>query len=527
MIVETADQGPIRQSLSISIPADLQNIQKRMESAGQELYLVGGAVRDALMGQSPKDYDVATNAPPEKVTKILKRDPQLQIKPVGEAFGVVLVKTPAGNEYEVATFREDMGSGRRPDSVSFTDMETDAQRRDLTMNALFYDMAAQEVIDFVGGIQDIEDGIVRPVGAAADRFAEDPLRILRAVRFAGRTGSELDEETKQAILDDNELRQVSPERIRDEFIKGITSAQDIGYFLQLTEELELFEQIFPGLDVGISGSTTQNANVQIASLLGDNDPDAVGPVLKNMKYSNEETKLIQFLVALKGMSRETAPQLKKDFKRFKLDPAVVTEFAAIVGTPTPAAVKKFLDYVAAPKAGDPQELMAQGIKGPDLGKALIDAEMNAYDEIVGESRILLRRYIRRLLRESREEVAKIMQLWDADEWEQAQELAYMMGPEVSRHPDLFMWDLLDGETGDVLVAELNYDQATSPEYMAFAALGGYSIGHVWGESARDHPPTQKHFDDAMAHYEDYRSSNQELRITDVDEEHQHIVVTWE
>jgi tRNA nucleotidyltransferase/poly(A) polymerase len=413
VIVEGDEAGPVRQSLNISVPADLQDIQKRMESAGMELYLVGGAVRDALMGQSPKDYDVATNAPPEKVTKILQRDPQLQIKPVGESFGVVLVKTPAGNEYEVATFREDIGSGRRPDDVSFTDMETDAQRRDLTMNALFYDMSSQEVIDFVGGIQDIEDGIVRPVGAAADRFAEDPLRILRAVRFAGRTGSELDEETKQAILDDNELREVSPERIRDEFTKGITSAQDVGYFLELTEELGLFEQIFPGLDVDISGPTTQNAIIQTASLLGNNDPPAVGTTLKKIRYSNDESKLVQFLVAFKGMSRETAPQLKKDFKRFKLDPAVITEFAAVFGVPTPAAAKKFLDYVAAPQAGNPQELMAQGIKGPDLGKALIDAEMVAYDEIVGES--LLREYIRGLLNEAIDDETheKILRMfWD-------------------------------------------------------------------------------------------------------------------
>ena len=251
-LVEAPGDGPARQPLDIPVPEDLQDIHSRMKYAGRELYLVGGAVRDALMGKSPKDYDVATNASPEEVIKILQKDPKLKLDLTGKSFGVVRVKTPAGGEYEIATFREDIGKGKGT-SVKFSTIENDVRRRDLTINALFYDMDSGEVVDYVGGIKDIEDGVIRAVGEPGQRFDEDRIRILRAVRFAGRMGSNLDPATKQAILEDNALidtetgAPIPGDRITEEFIKGIKSAQDVGHFLSLVQELELFDQIFTRL----------------------------------------------------------------------------------------------------------------------------------------------------------------------------------------------------------------------------------------------------------------------------------------
>ncbi len=384
-------EEPVRQSMDLPIPADLQDIHKRMKSAGKQLYVVGGAVRDVLLGKIPKDYDLATDAVPDKVIQILQKQGQLRLDLTGESFGVVRVKTPEGGEYEIATFREDIGKGRRPDSVKFTTIEDDVNRRDLTINALFYDMDTQEVVDYVGGISDIENGVIKAVGDPTERFDEDALRILRAVRFAGRMGSDLDPETKQAILDDNTLSEVSPERIRDEFIKGISSAKDGTHFLGLTQELGLFDQIFPGLVTSIVGHTTKDHVVQIAIILAGNDSSAVSSVLKKMKYTRNEVSIIQFLHRVVSLTKDSATAMKKAFNRFDTPPAMqLEEFAHLTGALSPKAVQGFLKFAAAPPAVDPKDLMAQGLKGQDIGRAMDDAEMEAYGALVGEVRMLVR-----------------------------------------------------------------------------------------------------------------------------------------
>jgi tRNA nucleotidyltransferase/poly(A) polymerase len=252
-------------------------------------------------------------------------------------------------------------------------------------------MDTREVVDYVGGISDIENGVIKAVGNPAERFDEDPLRILRAVRFAGRMGSDLDPETKQAILNDNTLSEVSPERIRDEFIKGISSAKDGAHFLGLTQELGLFDQIFPGLTVNISPQTTKDHVVQVAVLLSGNDDSAISSVLKKMKYTRNEIGIIQLLQRIVGLSKNSAPAIKKAFNRFDTPPAMqLEEFARLTGILSPKAVQGFLKFAAAPSAANPKDLMAQGLKGQDIGRAMDDAEMEAYGALVGEVRMLVR-----------------------------------------------------------------------------------------------------------------------------------------
>ena len=211
------------------------------------------------------------------------------------------VKTRDGGEYEIATFREDIGKGKGT-SVKFSTIENDVQRRDLTINALFYDMDSSEVVDYVGGIEDIENGVIRAVGEPAQRFDEDRIRILRAVRFAARMGSNLDPATKQAILEDNELIDTETnallpvERITEEFVKGIKSAQSVNHFLSLNQELGLFDQILPGLNIEFAGGDSNNHIVQIAAILRNNPAEIVMSALKSMKYSNDEVSTIRFLV---------------------------------------------------------------------------------------------------------------------------------------------------------------------------------------------------------------------------------------
>ena len=227
-----------RLTFSMDLPADILQIKDVFKNNKYDLFVVGGAVRDAVLGKKPKDFDLATDAVPDVVERIMQAAGFRTIG-TGKSFGVINVFTDAG-EYEIATFREDSstGDGRRPDSVSFTNIETDVKRRDLTINALFYDIDKHQIVDLVNGVSDLKKGIVRTVGHPVDRFNEDKLRILRAIRFAARFGSDLDADIDAALKRDASLGEVSGERIRDEFIKGIKSAKSVKHFLELLDRYQ-------------------------------------------------------------------------------------------------------------------------------------------------------------------------------------------------------------------------------------------------------------------------------------------------
>src|SRR3989338_874960 len=194
-------------------------IVRALREAGREAYFVGGCVRDLLLGKKPKDFDVATNAPPQAVAKLFPRT-----VPVGAQFGVILV-LQEGVPFEVATFRADEGyvDGRRPTGVRFTDAKEDALRRDFTVNGLFYDPVSREVLDWVGGRKDLKRKLIRAIGAPLARLKEDKLRLLRAVRFAAALGLRIEPNTLAAVRRlAPEITAVSQERVRDELVKMFT-----------------------------------------------------------------------------------------------------------------------------------------------------------------------------------------------------------------------------------------------------------------------------------------------------------------
>ncbi len=218
------------------------NILKEIRAAGFTAYFAGGAVRDQLLGRIPKDYDIATNALPEQIEDLFDKT-----VPVGKAFGVIMV-VQNGIETEVATFREDAGyqDGRRPDSVHFCGAEEDAKRRDFTINGMFYDPIADEVIDYVGGKADLEKKIIRAIGDPDRRFAEDHLRMLRAVRFAHTLGFEIDPATRTAIQNHAaDLAKISIERIENEFSRTLVESIRPGDALRELVDLGLMETIIP------------------------------------------------------------------------------------------------------------------------------------------------------------------------------------------------------------------------------------------------------------------------------------------
>ncbi len=217
-------------------------ITRRLQDAGYAALWAGGCVRDLIMGRAPKDFDIATSATPDQVLALFPR-----AVAVGKAFGVVRVAR-GGHEYEVATFRKDHAyrDGRRPEGVSFSDEQTDALRRDFTINALFFDPAAGEIRDYVNGRADIAARTVRAVGRAEDRFAEDHLRMLRAVRFAATLDFSLDPATFEAIrAHAAAIGKISAERIQQELTRTLLEASRPGDALGLMLETGLLAVILP------------------------------------------------------------------------------------------------------------------------------------------------------------------------------------------------------------------------------------------------------------------------------------------
>jgi len=241
------------------------SIVRKLRGAGYQAYLVGGCVRDLLLGREPADYDVATDATPDEVMRIFP-----ETYAVGAQFGVVLVPVPkdpsvspvssvvsvsdpnhrghGGKTVEVATFRSDIGysDGRHPDEVRYSkNPREDVARRDFTINGLLLDPITNEVLDYVGGQKDLAEKIIRTIGQAERRFAEDKLRMLRAVRFAARFGYTIESGTLAAIQKlASQIRQVSRERVRDELTKMLTEDHARSAF-SLLDESGLLHQVLP------------------------------------------------------------------------------------------------------------------------------------------------------------------------------------------------------------------------------------------------------------------------------------------
>ncbi len=216
-------------------------IIRRLKAAGYEGFLVGGCVRDLLLGTEPEDYDIVTSARPEQVQALFSKT-----VPIGLAFGIILV-IEADHAFEVATYRREEGyaDGRRPSVVSFGSAEEDVQRRDFTVNGLLMDPETEVVLDYVGGKKDIKNRLIRTIGFPEERFAEDHLRMLRAVRFAVNLDFDLDPAAFSAIRGHAAaIGRISAERIREELNKILLRAH-ARRGMELLEQSSLLQEILP------------------------------------------------------------------------------------------------------------------------------------------------------------------------------------------------------------------------------------------------------------------------------------------
>jgi poly(A) polymerase len=278
---------------------------KRLQRGGFQAMLAGGCVRDMLLGRRAKDHDVATNARPKDVIRLFKRTLK-----VGAKFGVVIVLVE-DQQVEVATFRTETGytDGRHPSSVEFTTAAEDAGRRDFTINGMFYDPLQKKVIDYVNGQTDLKSRIVRTIGKPSDRFAEDYLRMLRAVRFSTQLGFAIESSTWSAICSNAEkIAQISGERIAME-LEGILVHPNRAAGASMLIESGLANVIFPGFDgeqakfaIGVLGRIRKKVDfaLAVACFFAGCKTNFAIHSCQVLKLSRSQNKHIKFLLANRG-----------------------------------------------------------------------------------------------------------------------------------------------------------------------------------------------------------------------------------
>jgi len=307
-------------------PDSAVEIVQKLRQNGHEAYLVGGCVRDMVLGIEPSDYDIATSAHPEQVISIFPRT-----EAIGAQFGVVLV-IYRGHPFEVATFRSDDAyvDGRRPTGVSFTNAEQDVLRRDFTINGLLYDPTTKEIIDYVSGKQDIQDRLIRAIGDPYKRFEEDKLRVLRAVRFGARLGYTIAPDTWAAVCQMAPLiHQVSSERIREELVRiltegeaarGVRMLEEAGLRQQILPEVHWSEQLDRALRLVNRGAAPDFA---MAVLLHKTSPPDVVRIVERLKFSRAEMQhcvsLVENLPKFAAVDKMSTSALKRFFRLDRFD----------------------------------------------------------------------------------------------------------------------------------------------------------------------------------------------------------------
>jgi tRNA nucleotidyltransferase/poly(A) polymerase len=377
-------------SVDIPIPNDILEIANAYRKSGYDIFVVGGAIRDFLQGKTPHDYDLVTNALPNESKEILKgfnvSDEQ------GKNFGVLRVFTkdePAG--HEIASYRKDISKGRdtkgdeqKVEMGKHITIEDDVKRRDLTVNSLFYNIVTKEIIDLVGGVNDIKNNIIRAVGIPSERFAEDRLRIMRCFRFAARTGGEIDSTTSNAIKDDNRLigisleEDVSTERIWDEINKSWEQAKDFNRYLGFFTKYKMWDQIFPDSKINTNFVDSKDFVVVIANLFKNESTNRLEDKLVQLyKIESDIAKKVVFLLTLLSFNVDDVFDIYKKKTQCGVTDSTIIEWLKVNSIDEPM-LTKFVDYKPSVSS---KVLMDRGIKGRELGLEIKRLESENFKKI--------------------------------------------------------------------------------------------------------------------------------------------------
>lgn len=357
-------------------------VVRKLKNAGYETLFAGGCVRDHLLDSQPTDYDIATSATPDQVEKLFTKT-----IPVGKEFGVILVVVE-GMQFEVATFRTEGGyqDGRRPGFVNFSNAKEDALRRDFTVNGVFYDPLTYKVIDYVGGEKDLHMKIIRCIGDPANRFEEDKLRLLRAIRFSARLGFKIEKMTWDEIIKrGNQISTVSKERILEELNKIVTSAHASEGFKLLTES-GLLKALLPQINpVALSRFNSLNKRTlytAYAALFAHLSKRERLDVLRDLRCSNDLIQTVTDILELEEKIQKFDSYRTGEMEKILNDKNYANAFAVFESDPTNNAKIVFMQKKLEQRQNKSlpvpllsgQDLTGLGLQpGPKIGKILEEA----------------------------------------------------------------------------------------------------------------------------------------------------------
>lgn len=336
----------------MKIPKDLKKLSRIFKEYGKKLYVVGGPVRDYLMGFSSKDYDLATDSLPDETEEILRAN-GFSCETDEKTRGILKTKININEKKEIikiSTFRKDSRTSNEKNSekIEFADIYSDAKRRDFTINSLFYDIDKEKIVDLFGGINDIKNKIIRVIGNASKRLNEDKIKKLRALRFASRFSLSLSSEIDSYLRENNDLNGLPSEIIREEFIKGLKTAKKAKEYVKLLKKYDLFDYIFPGLKIdyeNLEKYENQDYRTIIADLLKKNDLFYIKDSLNRLKYDKSENEIICFLASLK--KTQNSHELEIDQNKIKNLKPLIVEFLNLNDR-----LKKFFKYETTAKMND-------------------------------------------------------------------------------------------------------------------------------------------------------------------------------
>jgi len=398
----------------MKIPSDIMKISKIFTNSGYDLFIVGGAVRDFILKEKPHDFDLVTNAQPRQIEEILKSYP---LGLHGRHFAVIRVftdETPEG--IEIASYRKDIVSGRNnkvdPDNpkVEFgrhITIRDDVLRRDLTCNALYYDINKEKIIDIVGGVKDINKNIIRAVGDPHTRIIEDRLRILRTIRFASRTNSTIDDNTSNAIIDDNRLNglseeeDVSQERIIKEIydmLKWSIDRDNLSSwlkYLSLLKYFKLYVRMFPNVRLNTIPINTLNDKLIFTNLFLHNDISNKFHIKMRdeFKLPNDVTDSVIFFLNLIRLFNDTNIHNVFDYNddfnilllykmknTIGIDNKTISDFGNLFNIDT-VYIDNFINYIPTIKSLD---LMNIGFSGRELGIEIKKRECEIFKNTINK-----------------------------------------------------------------------------------------------------------------------------------------------
>lgn len=367
------------------IPKSVFELNTLFKKKGFELFVVGGSVRDFSMGKIPKDFDLSTNAMSDQIIKMIEGKYKYEIH--GKGYLVVVVRTedtPLG--FEIATFRSDIYDGklgitRNPDVV-FSDIDGDCDRRDLTFNAMYYDIEKDIIIDKKNGLQDIKDGICRFVGDPLLRIMEDPQRMVRIIRFASRFSFKIDPEVLGLITENIwRLDIITRDRITKEFVAMFVDGtpKTFAYGMRLMHQCGIFEYLFKQFLIDTSVISSKYMEVHFAHmLLGVDDPTLFHHMVETLKFKKTFVRKVLFIKKFKDFDRENVLNIFKKKRADDVDNGMLEDFIHILDSNRPELLA-FLDFKPTVKS---DALMKRGFLGAELGAEQQRLEVENFCKII-------------------------------------------------------------------------------------------------------------------------------------------------